>query len=448
MLPWETRVKIATRLAEAGLNWVELTVDYPPRTSFEENQRVIRALHDQGARVVLHCRAAPDDVASLSRYDVEGCALYIAVSKMHLDHKLHGISEDQACDRLSDSISGARSLGMNYIRATLEDASRVYQQGGDAGFELLLQSAKKLADAGATMLSLPDTSGLMTPWQSRTFFQKASKTTNLPLSAHFHNDYGLASANTIEAALGGAEEVQVTLMGVGDRNGIADLYEVVASLEDVHGISTGVIRKNLKSLYSYFSKTAGVDFPWRHPLSEQAQTVRAGVHQSMTVKRKDGYIPAKKLAYDFNEPLYAVSQYVSHTLVQAIIGPYAEIDSERSRKVAEALARKSSGGSPTVQEVQEVILHETGVDVPEQELRRYFAAEKLYILLKLSPKFPAQTILEEISEFDSVDNVDEVYGDADMVVRARAAPGKNNIVNVIKQRYAEAILEMRVLVTD
>lgn len=444
----ETRLKVANILADSGLGLVEITVDYPPRTSFEDNAGIVRALHDRGVQVVLHGRAVQQDLESMSRYDAEGCALYIAVSRLHREYKLHGITEEEAVDRLVEGVTRARELGFRYIRATLEDASRVFLEDGDSGLRLFHRSAQHLGDAGATLVSLPDTSGLMTPGSARSFFRAARPLSPVPLSAHFHNDYGFASANTIEAVLEGAEEAQVTVMGIGDRNGVADLYEVVATLEDIHGIDTGVDRNSLRVLYSTFAKAAGVELPWRHPLSEHAQTVRAGVHQSMTVRRRDGYIPLKKLTHDFGEPLYAISPYVSHSLVQAILAPHTEIDPMSSRKVAEALAKRFNGSLPTVRGVREVIQVETGVDVPERELGRYFAAEKFYILLKLKPQYPAQTLLAEISGLEDVDGVDEVYGDADMVVRGRAPPGRNNAVNVIKQKYADAIEEMRVLIAD
>lgn len=446
--PADTRVKTAVMLAEAGVRRVELTVDYPPRTTFEDNAEVIRALHDRGVEVVVHARATEQDLVSLARYDVEGCALYIAVSRLHREHKLHGISEEEAIGNLTQGVSRARELGFTYLRATLEDASRVYLQEGEAGLELFRRSAQSLREAGATIVSIPDTSGLMTPAAVRPFFRGAESVCALPLSAHFHNDYGFASANTVEAALEGAEEVQVTVMGIGDRNGIADTYEVVASLEDIHGIDTGVDRKSLRPLYSWFAKATGVELPWRHPLSEHAQTVRAGVHQAMTVRRGDGYIPAKKLEFDFGEPLYAVTPYISHNLVRAILSSHLDIDSEGSRRVAEALARTSNRSTPTARAVKEVIREEVGVEIPDHELRRYFAAEKLYILLKLRPQYPVEDLVGEISGLDNVDAVDEVYGDADVVIRARAPLGTNNVVNLIKRKYANAIQAMQVLVTD
>ncbi|MDG6901364.1 MAG: hypothetical protein JRM80_05320 [Nitrososphaerota archaeon] len=448
VLPVEARVKVAALLAEAGVRRVELTVDYPPRTTYEQAFPVVRALKDRGVDVVMHGRATEEDVNAIGRYDIAGCGLYVAVSKLHRDFKLHGITEQEAIDRLTDSVKMARSMGFRYIRATMEDASRLFADEGDASIRRLVSSARSIKDAGATLLSIPDTSGLMTPRLARDFFRSARSLLGVPISAHFHNDYGFASANTVEAALEGADEVQVTLMGVGDRNGIADLYEVVASLEDIYGVRTGVNRRALKSLYSVFAKVAEVQLPWRHPLSESAQTVRAGVHQSMTVRRKDGYIPIQKLLNDFGEPLYAVSPYVSHSLVQSILAPYAQLSSDSSRKVAEALAVHSGRGPPSVRTVHDVIENETGVSIPERDFGRYFGSEKMYILLKLKPQFPAVGLLDSLIEMDEVDSVDEVYGDVDMVVKAHTPPGKDSVVSVLRRRFSEQVQDMRVLVTD
>lgn len=448
VLSSEARVKVACHLAEAGVRRVELTVDYPPRTTYEQNLPVVSALKDRGVDVVMHGRATEEDLRAISRYDIAGCGLYIAVSKLHRDFKLHGISEQGSIDRLRESVEMARSFGFRYIRATMEDSSRLFLDEGEASIERLVPSARALRDAGATLLSIPDTSGLMTPGLARNFFRSAKSHFDIPVSAHFHNDYGFASANTVEAGLEGADELQVTLMGVGDRNGIADLYEVVASLEDIYGVKTGINRRALKSLYSAFAKVAELQVPWRHPLSESAQTVRAGVHQSMTVRRKDGYIPAQKLLNDFGEPLYAISPYVSHNLVQSILAPYAQLSPESSRRVAEALAVHTIRGQPSVRTVHDVIESETGVSVPERILGRYFGSEKLYILLKLKPQFPAASLVDALTEMEEVDSVDEVYGDADVIIRAHTPPGRDSVVSLLRQRFSEQIQDMKVLVTD
>lgn len=448
VLPAESRVKVAHLLADAGVRRVELTVDYPPRTTREQNLPVVRALKDSGVEVVMHGRATEEDLSAIARYDIPGCGLYIAVSKLHRDFKLHGISEQEALDRLTESVERARALGFSYIRATMEDASRLFIEEGAASIRRLVPAGEALAAAGATLLSIPDTSGLMSPTLAREFVKTAKASFTIPVSAHFHNDYGFASANTVEAGLEGADELQVTLLGVGDRNGIADLYEVVACLEDIHGVTTGIDRRALRRLYTQFAKIAEVLVPWRHPLSESAQTVRAGVHQSMTVRRKDGYIPAQKLLNDFGEPLYAVSPYVSHNLVQSILAPYAQLSADSSRRVAEEIAVRSGRGLPSVRMVHDVIECETGISVSERDLGRYFGSEKMYILLKLKPQAPAASLLAALSEMEEVDSADEVYGDVDMVIRAHTPPGKDSVVSVLRQRFSEQIKDMKVLVAD
>ncbi|MDA4128072.1 MAG: hypothetical protein OK422_01190 [Thaumarchaeota archaeon] len=451
IFPRESRVAIASKLAESGVKRIELTVDYPPRTTAEDLTGIISVLNEQGVEVILHGRALEEDVEAIAKYPVHGCGLYIAVSKLHRDHKLHGISEDQALDRLGKSVRAAKERGFNYIRATLEDASRLFLDDRDSFIDSLGGRIDALRESGATLISLPDTSGLLSPSLSTEFFRIVKQASSLPVAAHFHNDYGLASANAIQAALEGAEEVHATVMGIGDRNGISDLYEVVATLEDVHGVRTGVKRGSLRELYDYFAKVTGIPLPWRHPLSAEARTVRAGVHQSMTVKKNDGYIPLSKLTNDFGEPLYAVSAYISHNLVQAILNPHiANVDPRTSRRVAELLASSSavSGAGSRLDSIQTIIRQETGVEIPRQELTRFFGGERLYLLLKLHPQFPAARIVKELLEWDGIEAVDEVYGDADMIVKAHTEYGKPNVVTMIRQKYADALLDLRVLVTD
>ncbi len=451
LFPRESRVLIASKLAEVGLKRVELTVDYPPRTTAEDLRPVIGVLREKGVEVVLHGRAIAEDVEAISKYDVQGCGLYIAVSKLHREFKLHGISEEEALDRLCDSVRKAKGRGFNYIRATLEDASRLFLEQGDSFLDSLGESVDRLRESGATLVSLPDTSGLLSPRLASEFFRKVKEFSSLPVAAHFHNDYGLASANTIQAALEGADEIHATVMGIGDRNGIADLYEVVATLEDVHDVKTGMKRPALRELYEYFTKVTGIELPWRHPLSAAARTIRAGVHQSMTVRKKDGYIPLNKLNHDFGEPLYAVSAYISHNLVQAILtSHFGAFDPQTSRRITELLAASSQNGDEgsKLDSVQSIIRRETGVEIPKQELTRFFGGEKVYLLLKLHPQFPADKIVRELLEWEGVEAVDEVYGDADMIVKARTAYGRPNVVSMIRQRYADALLDLRVLVTD
>lgn len=441
----EVKVKVAKLLAEAGLDRIELTVDYPPRTSRRDVEEVINVLKSYDVEIVIHGRAYSRDVEAAAKYDVDGIGVYMAPTKLHRKYKFGGIGFREAVDRLRDAIALARDYGFKYRRATVEDASRFYFE--ENGFRKLLQIIEELKDEGATIISVPDTSGILTPLQVRRFFGRLKEHCEIPLSAHFHNDYGHASANTVEAALIGVEELQTSILGIGDRNGIADLYEVAAPLIDIHGFKFRLRRGFLLELYQRFSKLTGIKIPFRHPLSDEAKTIRAGVHQSMAVKAPQGYIPAGKLKHDFTKIFFEITPFLSKRVIERILG--AEIDSSVLRMISEKLAEKASehGGSLDPKHVKNV-LESFGFRVNEEALGSILKPEKAYILLNLDPKYPVKMMIDEIIGWDDVEEVNEVYGDADLVVVAKIDRTKQNVVERIKKNFSEAITRMRVLITD
>lgn len=444
----EVNKEIAVQLAEVGVPRIELTVDYPPRTVYEDVAYVIDALSSYDVEVVMHGRAYQRDIEAMSKYDVEGCALYLAPTDIHREYKLGGLSYEEAVQRMRDSIELAKSFGFKYIRATVEDASRFYFEG-HAGMEKLVSLVDSMGDSGATLVSVPDTAGMLSPKQARDFVSIIKKRCRTPIACHFHNDYGFASANTVEAVAEGADEAHVCILGIGDRNGIADLYEVVAGLEDLYNISTGVRRDSISRLYEKFSKLTGIRPYFSHPLSREARTVRAGVHQSMVVKMPKGYVPEKKLMYDFNGSLmFEATPYLSHKIVERLLSKYG-VKGEDAKRITEMLASNSSskGRKLLPSEVREILVN-AGIPVKMEDVSSIFGTENAYILIKLKPQFPASKIIGELITWEDVESVDEVYGDVDMVVKARVLPGDGNVISRLKKTFSGAVEEVKVLITD
>jgi len=441
----ETKVKVARLLAEAGLDRIELTVDYPPRTSQRDVEYVVDALRSYDVEIVIHGRACRRDVEAAAKYDVDGIGVYMAPTRLHREYKFGGMGFREAVDRLKDAVALAKDYGFKYRRATVEDASRFYFE--ENGFRKLHQVIEELKDEGATIISVPDTSGILTPPQVRAFFGKLRQFCEVPLSAHFHNDYGHASANTIEAALSGVEELQTSILGVGDRNGIADLYEVVAPLIDIYGFRFKLRRGFLRELYQRFSKLTGIKIPFRHPLSDEAKTIRAGVHQSMAIKAPQGYIPEGKLRHDFTKIFFEVTPFLSKRVVEKLLK--AEIDPSVLRAISEKLAEKASehGGSLDPRHVKGV-LEDFGFKVDEKILGSLLRPERAYILLNLDPKYHVEKMIDEVIGWEDVEEVNEVYGDADLVIVAKIDRTKQNVVERIRKEFGEAIIRMRVLITD
>lgn len=451
ILPPERKVRVAELLAEIGVRRVEVTVDYPPRTTRRDVEPVVKVLKDNGVEVVMHGRAFKQDIDSMTYYDVDGVAVYMAVSQLHLEHKLKGMRFEEAMERILESVSYAAEHGFRYVRATLEDVSRLYIEGKDEELHRLMSLTRELRSAGATMVSLPDTSGLMTPKIAGEFTRYAKSESALPIACHFHNDYGFASANTVASVLEGADEAHVSLLGIGDRNGIADLYEVVASLHDVHGIDLGIKRERLGKVYKEFSKIAGVKMPWRHPLSEQAKTIRAGVHQSMVVKRPEGYVPSQKLKYDYDSIRFSATPYLSHKLIIEIAQANGiEVTEQHARRLAEEIAQlyQRKGETPSLSEISEVMSSALGKNLSAASIARFFGEERVYVLIKLNPQFPVRDFVREVLSWDDVDSVDEVYGDADLIIEGRLRFGTENLVERIRKRLGGNAESINVLITD
>ncbi len=439
----DARIRIAEALAEVGVDRIELTVDYPPRTTREDVEPVIEAIRSYDVEIVLHGRAYERDIDAAAKYDVDGIGVYLAPTEIHRRYKLGGIGFEEAKKRLENALELSKSYGFRYRRATIEDASRYYF-GEEGGVELLASLVDDLGEAGATIVSVPDTCGALTPPQARSFIQKLKSLCKTPLSAHFHNDYGYASANTLEAALAGADELQVSILGIGDRNGIADLYEVSAPLIDNHGFKLRVRRDRLRELYTKFSKITGIKIPFRHPLSQEAQTIRAGVHQSMALHAPEGYVPAGKLRNDFDRILFEATTYLSKKLIQRILR--TEVDKEQLQKLSSEIARlaEEQGKDLSPRKIAE-ILKAKGFEVDENALARLLKPQKAYILLNLDPRYPIRGKLREILDWDEVDQVDEVYGDADLIIVARL---EDDVVDRVKKLLGKAIIRMRTLITD
>ncbi len=105
-----------------------------------------------------------------------------------------------------------------------------------------------------SILSLPDTSGIMAPNQVHERISLlAGKTTRLHLAVHCHNDMGMASANTLIGILAGAAVMEVSVLGIGERNGIADLFTTAKLLHDTGGVQTNLTLGNTEGFKDYYT---------------------------------------------------------------------------------------------------------------------------------------------------------------------------------------------------
>jgi len=454
----ESRLRVAEALAEVGTPRIEFPIVYPNRGGRVEDikEAMQRVQESYSKTAVLQFRAYRPDVELAQDYDAQGCALYMAPTSIHRKGKFRGMEQQKVIDTFVENLQLAKSLGFTYRRAVLEDVSRFDspQEGSlEDNLVFLSQLLRAVRDAGATLVSIPDTSGILPQNRCIPFIETVSRLTDQPLACHFHNDYGNALANALQAATHPrVEEIHVSILGLGTRNGITDHYEFVANLEDLLHQDCGEARNRLRWLYNTFSEATGIPIPWTHPLAPQCFVEKAGTHQSQVIRDPAGYIPRMKLLHDAqSEAKFEAGSLMSRHVVEHLLS-IASRDLPEGFKpsptivaeITEAIAARSSLRHKEVSpwEVQEIIRSLADVEIPIERIRRVIhGSDRVYILLKLRPQFPSNELIEEVGSWKGVEEVNEVYGDADIIILTQRVDASGiEVVDRLRNRFKDAIV--------
>jgi 2-isopropylmalate synthase len=209
--------------------------------------------------------------------------IVLATSDIHLQYKLK-ISRQQCLEQARDSVRLAKSLCED-VEFSPEDATRT-------DYEFLYEVLKAVIEAGATTLNIPDTVGYSMPAEFgeliRSIRERVRGIENVTLSAHCHNDLGLAVANSLAALEAGARQVECSINGIGERAGNASLEEIVMAMRvrpDRYSYDTGVVSEQLFPTSQLLSEITGVPVqPNKAVTGRNAFAHEAGIHQDGMLK--------------------------------------------------------------------------------------------------------------------------------------------------------------------
>ena len=209
--------------------------------------------------------------------------VFLATSDIHLTYKLR-ITRDQCVEQAREAIQFAKSLCED-VEFSPEDATRT-----DPDF--LCRVLQAVVEAGATTLNIPDTVGYTIPTEFAdlitTIRQRVKGIENVTISAHCHNDLGMAVANALAAVSAGARQVECTINGIGERAGNASLEEIVMAMRvrpDRFAYETGVIGEHIFAASQMLSEITGVPVqPNKAIIGRNAFAHEAGIHQDGVLK--------------------------------------------------------------------------------------------------------------------------------------------------------------------
>src|SRR5579859_5039242 len=264
----EQKLAIARLLDAIGVTYLEV----PSPIVSPMAQRTVKALCelDLRARIVAHVRCVEADIQAALDTPVFGLNLFYGTST-ELRTFSHGRRIDQILAEAVPLIRRIRAAG-RYVRFSAEDAFR-------SDLVNLLTIFDAVVEAGAQRIGLPDTVGIATPRQVERLVRLcAERYPQVGIEFHGHNDLGCALANTVAALDGGADCLDVTVMGIGERNGIASLSGLIAQLYIHHPelLETYDLMQ-LAQLDRFVSECLDLPIPFNMPITAPAAfTHRAG----------------------------------------------------------------------------------------------------------------------------------------------------------------------------
>ena len=215
----EEKQQIAIALDQAGIRWIEAGTPVMGEVEQEALRLILRT--PLTATVFSWNRANSADILASVDCGFSFLHISVPVSDLHITHKLKK-DRQQVLFSLTAAISLARSFGCD-VSVGAEDASR-------ADPEFFLQVADLAASLGAWRIRYADTVGCLDPFRTAEIFTDLIPRCPLPVEFHGHNDFGLATANTLSALQAGAPLASVTIGGIGERAGNANLEEVVTAV--------------------------------------------------------------------------------------------------------------------------------------------------------------------------------------------------------------------------
>jgi 2-isopropylmalate synthase len=209
--------------------------------------------------------------------------VFLATSDIHLQYKLR-ITPDECLAQARDAVRLAKSL-CHDVEFSPEDATRTDP-------EFLCKVLDAVIAAGATTLNIPDTVGYTIPSEFgdliATLRQRVKGIENVTISAHCHNDLGMAVANALAAVAAGARQVECTINGIGERAGNAALEEVVMAMRvrsDRYAYETGIVGDQIFAASQMLSEITGIPVqPNKAVTGRNAFAHEAGIHQDGMLK--------------------------------------------------------------------------------------------------------------------------------------------------------------------
>src|SRR3981081_3572871 len=281
----EEKIRLARQLAALKVDVIEAGFPIASHGDLEAVKKVAQEVRT--VPIAALARAKKENVSAAIEALKPAAAprlhIFLATSDLHLRVKLN-MTREQALEAIGSMIRYGRQH-VGEVEFSAEAAGRT-----DSGF--LCQVCRVAVDAGATVLNLPDTVGYAVPDEYGAMFRQVREYLGDPqgvtLSAHCHDDLGMAVANSLAAVRAGVRQIECTINGIGERAGNAALEEIAVALavrKDSFGVTTNIRLEHLFPSSRMLTEITGaLVAPNKAGVGANAFAHEAGIHQDGIIK--------------------------------------------------------------------------------------------------------------------------------------------------------------------
>lgn len=275
------KLQIAEQLDKLGVDVIE--AGFPIASAGEKE--AVSAIVKSGlnAEICGLSRVITQDIDACLDCDVDMVHTFVSTSDIQRIHTIKK-SREEVYQLAVDAVQYIKDHGIICMFSAM-DATRT-------DIDYLSRIHREVEQAGCDIINVPDTVGVMVPSAMYRLIREVRKSVALPIDVHCHNDYGLAVANSIAAVEAGASQIQVTINGLGERAGNADLAETVMILHTIYGARTNIHTEYLFETSRMVEQYTGVRLSKLMPVvGENAFAHESGIHTHGVLVRTDTFEP-------------------------------------------------------------------------------------------------------------------------------------------------------------
>jgi len=286
----EEKLLIAKALEKMGVDVIEAGFPCASNGDFLAVERIAQTI--KNSTICALARAKKNDLEkaglAIKQANSPRIHTFIATSPIHMEFKLK-MSQSQVLEAIKESVSLARNLAPQ-VDWSAEDATR-------SNHDFLFKAIEVAIDCGASVINIPDTVGYTTPEEYYNLIlaikNNVSNIDKAIISAHCHDDLGMAVANSLSAMRAGARQIECTINGIGERAGNAALEEIVMAIKtrsDFYKIDCAIDTTMISRVSKLVSSITGFAVQYNKAIvGANAFAHESGIHQDGMLKNRSTY---------------------------------------------------------------------------------------------------------------------------------------------------------------